>query len=163
GIASRFDQKLSPDRQAIHVLRRLTFGPQRSDLEQIRKLGVAKWMDLQLHPDRILENVSLDEKLRPLTTLTQPLWQLLESYGGPPPVNGMPPPSAIAMSSPPGQDRTRLLNCPADDRQTILDGLDPEKRRLVLAAIPPNALEGLPDALVQEATEARRLEFEERN
>jgi len=163
GGASRFDQRLPPDRQAVHVLRRLTFGPQRGDLEQIRKLGVQKWIDLQLHPDRIPENVTLDEKLKALTTLTQPLWQLLESYGGQPPFNFMQQPSAIAMSSLSPQDRTRLLNCSVDERQTILDGLDPDKRRLVLAAIPPNALEGLPDALVQEATAARRLELEERN
>src|SRR5262245_20649266 len=82
GGASRFDQKLLPDRQAVHVLRRLTFGPQRGDVEQIRKLGVQKWIDLQLHPDRIPENVVLDEKLRALTTLKQPVWQLFENYGG---------------------------------------------------------------------------------
>ena len=163
GGSGRFDQRLSTDRQAIHVLRRLTFGPQRGDLEQIRKLGVAKWIDLQLHPDRIPENVILDEKLKALTTLKQPLWQLLESYGGAMPFNPTQTPSAIAMSSLPAQDRSRLLNCSVDDRKTILDGLDPDKRRLVLAAIPPNALEGLPDAFVQEANNARRLDFEERN
>ena len=163
GGASRFDQKLSPDKQAVHVLRRLTFGAQHGDLQQIRKLGVEKWIDLQLHPDRIPENVILDEKLKALTTITQPPWQLLDSYGGAPPFNAVQPPSAIAMSSLAQQDRTRLLNCSADDRMTILDALDPEKRRLVLAALPPNALEGLPDALVQEATNARRLDMEERN
>jgi len=98
GGASRFDQKLAPDRQAVHVLRRLTFGPQPGDLQQIRKLGVQKWVDLQLHPDRISENVVLDEKLKALTTLNQPIWQLLESYGGAPPVNFMQPPSAVAMN-----------------------------------------------------------------
>ena len=163
GGASRFDQKLPPDKQAVHVLRRLTFGAQRGDLQQIRKLGVEKWIDLQLHPDRIPENVVLDEKLKGLTTITQPLWQLLESYGGSPPFTFIQPPSAIAMSSLAGPDRTRLLNCSADERKTILDGLDPDKRRLVLASIPPNALEGLPDAFVQEANNARRLESEERN
>ena len=161
GGAGRFDQKLPPDKQAVHVLRRLTFGAQRGDLEQIRKLGVEKWIDLQLHPDRIPENVVLDEKLKALTTLAQPLWQLLESYGGQPPLNVIQPPSG--MSSLAVQDRTRLLNCSADDRKTILDGLDPDTRRRVLATIPPNALEGLPDAFVQEATDARRIETEERN
>jgi uncharacterized protein (DUF1800 family) len=161
--AGRFDQKLPLDKQAVHVLRRLTFGPQRGDLEQIRKLGVQKWIDLQLHPDRISENIILDDKLKALTTLNQPLWQLFESYGGGPPVNVIQPPSAIVMSSLALQDRTRLLNCSADDRKTILDRLDPDKRRLILAAIPPNALEGLPDALVEEAANARRLESEERN
>jgi len=163
GGANRFDQKLPPDRQAVHVLRRLTFGPQRGDLDQIRKLGVAKWIDLQLHPDRITENVILDEKLKALTTLNQPLWQLLQTYAAPMPFNGNQPPSALAMSSLASQDRTRLLNCSSDDRLSILDGLDPEKRRLVLAAIPPNALEGLSDALVQEANKARQSEIEERN
>ena len=163
GGASRFDQKLPPDKQAVHVLRRLTFGPQRGDLEQIRKLGVQKWIDLQLHPDRIPENVILDEKLKALTTLTQPLWQLLESYGGQPPLNFVQPPSALAMSSLAPQDRARLLNCSVDERQTILDGLDPDTRRLVLAAIPPSALSGLPEAFIQEATNARQLENEKRN
>ena len=159
---TRFDQKLPPDRQAIHVVRRLTFGPESSDLQQIRRLGIEKWIDLQLHPERIPENAVLEEKLKPLGTLALPVWQLLETYGGPPP-NAMQQPFAIAMSSLLPQDRTRLLNCSVDERKTILDGLDPEKRRLVLAAIPPNALEGLPDAFVQEANEARRLEFEQRN
>src|SRR5580765_5149635 len=123
GGANRFDQKLPPDKQAVHVLRRLTFGAQRGDLQQIRRLGVEKWIDLQLHPDRIPENVVLDQKLKGLTTLPQPLWQLLEGYGGAPPFNALQPPSAIAMSSLAPQDRTRLLNCSADDRKTILDGL----------------------------------------
>jgi uncharacterized protein (DUF1800 family) len=163
GAASRFDQKLTADKQAVHILRRLTFGPQPGDLEQVRRLGVKKWIDLQLHPDRIPEDVRLEEKLKALTTLTQPLWQLLESYGAAGPFTPVQPPSAIAMSSLVPQDRTRLLNCSAGDRKTILDGLDPDKRRLVLAAIPPNTLEGLPDALVQEAANARRLEAEERS
>ena len=51
--AGRFDQKLSSDRQIIHVLNRLTFGPRPGDVEQVRKLSVEKWIDLQLHPDRI--------------------------------------------------------------------------------------------------------------
>jgi uncharacterized protein (DUF1800 family) len=160
---SRFNQKLPPDRQAVHVLRRLTFGPRPGDLQQIRKLGVQKWIDLQLHPDRIPENVVLDEKLKALTTLNQPLWQLFESYGGAPPVNLIQPPSAIAMSSLAPQDRTRLLNCSVDERETILNALDPEKRQLVLGAIPPNMLNGLPEALIQEATTARQREVEARN
>ena len=33
----RFDQKLSVDKQAIHVLNRLTFGPRPGDVEQVRR------------------------------------------------------------------------------------------------------------------------------
>src|SRR5215831_740385 len=61
--AGRFDQKHSPERQVIHVLNRLTFGPRPGDVEQVRKLTVEKWIDLQLHPDRISENPVLENKL----------------------------------------------------------------------------------------------------
>jgi len=67
--AGRFDRKLSPERQIIHVLNRLTFGPRPGDVEQIRKLTLEKWIDLQLHPDRISENRVLETKLKPLGTL----------------------------------------------------------------------------------------------
>ena len=36
----RFDQKLSADKQIVHVLNRLTFGPHPGDAEQVRRLGV---------------------------------------------------------------------------------------------------------------------------
>jgi len=52
----RFENKLSKDRQVLHVLNRLTFGPRPGDAEEVRRAGVEKWIDLQLHPDRIPEN-----------------------------------------------------------------------------------------------------------
>ncbi len=41
------------DQQAVHVLSRLTFGPRPGDLEHIHQLGVDRWIDEQLHPERI--------------------------------------------------------------------------------------------------------------
>src|SRR5262250_170231 len=78
--AGRFDQKLSPERQVIHVLNRLTFGPRPGDVEQVRKLSIDKWIELQLHPDRIPENPVLESKLQALTTLQLANWHLLEKY-----------------------------------------------------------------------------------
>ena len=78
--AGRNDQKLSPDKQVIHVLNRLTFGPRPGDIEQVRKLSVDKWIDLQLHPDRIPENSVLETKLKSLETLQLAAWQILEKY-----------------------------------------------------------------------------------
>ena len=76
----RFDQKLSADKQIVHVLNRLTFGPRPGDAEQVRRLGVQKWIDLQLHPERVQENPVLDSKLRPLETLKLAMWQIQEKY-----------------------------------------------------------------------------------
>src|SRR5437660_7095127 len=74
----RFDQKLSADKQIVHVLNRLTFGPRPGDAEQVRRLGVKKWIDLQLHPERVQENPVLDSRFRPLETLNLAMLQIQE-------------------------------------------------------------------------------------
>src|ERR1051326_5327635 len=56
---SLFDKKLSKDQQIVHALGRLTFGPRPGDVESVRKIGLKKWIDLQLHPERIKENPEL--------------------------------------------------------------------------------------------------------
>src|SRR5436190_11179945 len=83
--AGRFDQKLPLDRQTIHVLNRLTFGPRPGDVEQVRRSGVEKWIDQQLHPEQIAENPVLEAKLKPLDTLRMPAWQIAEKYPQIPP------------------------------------------------------------------------------
>ena len=77
--ATRFDQKLSADKQAVHALNRLTFGPRPGEVEQVRRLGVEKWINQQLHPEQIAENPALETKLQPLGTLQLPTWQIVES------------------------------------------------------------------------------------
>jgi uncharacterized protein (DUF1800 family) len=37
----------------VHVLNRLTFGPRPGDVEKLRTMGLASWIDQQLHPERI--------------------------------------------------------------------------------------------------------------
>jgi uncharacterized protein (DUF1800 family) len=46
-------QELLPDEQVQQALNRLTFGARPGDADKIRSMGVEKWIDLQLHPDRI--------------------------------------------------------------------------------------------------------------
>jgi len=157
--AGRFDQKLSPERQAIHVLNRLTFGPRPGDVEQVRKLTVEKWIDLQLHPDRISENAVLENKLKPLGTLQLANWQILEKY---PPV--LPAFVVKVPTMPPlaPQQMAKLLNCSAEERRTMLATMDAETRRLILAAGPPQLLQGLPDDVQQEARKVRQADQEAR-
>src|SRR6202045_2954542 len=64
-----FHHKLPKDDQIVHALNRLTFGPRPGDVEAVRKLGVKKWIDLQLHPERIAENPELTQRLAPLESL----------------------------------------------------------------------------------------------
>src|ERR1039457_3449123 len=84
GASGPFDQRLSQDQQIVHALNRLTFGPRPGGVEEVRRLGVAKWIELQLHPDQIPENPALDAKLKPLETLRMDLPDVLKAYTRPP-------------------------------------------------------------------------------
>ncbi|MBI2689214.1 MAG: DUF1800 domain-containing protein [Acidobacteria bacterium] len=75
--------KLNKDQRALHAASRLTFGPTAADLAAIRKMGVDKWVDQQLHPERIPENPELVERLKQYDSLTMTNAQLIEKY--PPP------------------------------------------------------------------------------
>jgi uncharacterized protein (DUF1800 family) len=76
----RFQQKLSADQQILHALDRLTFGPKPGDIEAVKRMGLKKWIDLQLHPDRIGENPELLSKLEPLETLRLTQAETLAKY-----------------------------------------------------------------------------------
>lgn len=48
-------RELSEREQAIHALNRLAFGPRPGDVDQVMRLGVDRWIDLQLRPERIAD------------------------------------------------------------------------------------------------------------
>src|SRR5438093_3369029 len=130
----RFDQKLSAEKQIVHVLNRLTFGPRPGDAEQVRRLGVKKWIDVQLHPDRIQENPVLESKLKPLDTLKLAMWQIQEKYSPAAPGRVIGPPAARSILTPlTPQQFSRLMTCSVEDRRTLLTPLRPEDRRMILA------------------------------
>ncbi len=60
-----FAQPLSNEQQINHALERLTFGARTGDDAAVARLGVAKWVDAQLHPERIPEEPTLDARLKP--------------------------------------------------------------------------------------------------
>src|SRR5262245_57866462 len=79
-LGDRFDQRLSKDQQIVHALNRLTFGARPADVEHVRRMGVEKWIDLQLHPEKIQENPILAAKLKSLETVQMASWQIFETY-----------------------------------------------------------------------------------
>src|ERR1051326_5753641 len=156
----RFDQKLTIDKQIVHVLNRLTFGARPADVEQVRRLGIDKWIDLQLHPERISENPTLETKLKPLDSLQLQTWEIQENYMAVPPF--APNRFASPLSVIPPQQFATLMNCSVDERQKMLASFDPDKRHQLLAVLPPQALEGLPADMQQAAKDARQAEQEAR-
>ena len=54
-------------KRAAHALNRLTFGPRPGEVEQVMAIGVDRWIDLELHPEKIADN-HLESRLTPLRT-----------------------------------------------------------------------------------------------
>jgi len=81
--AKLFQKKLNKDEQVLHALDRLTFGPRPGDVERVKKMGLKKWIDQQLHPDSIKENPDLEAKLQPLESLSMTPMETVQHY--PPP------------------------------------------------------------------------------
>jgi uncharacterized protein (DUF1800 family) len=81
--AALFRQPISKDHKAEHAVNRLTFGPRPGDIQHVQALGIKKWIDLQLHPQRIPENPILEAKLRPLDTLNMSTAKMLQNYPTP--------------------------------------------------------------------------------
>jgi uncharacterized protein (DUF1800 family) len=65
--------------RAIHALNRLTFGPRPGDVERVLSVGVDRWIDQQLHPDRI-DDSALTARLAPLRSLRMSTTELTENF-----------------------------------------------------------------------------------
>ena len=74
--------ELTEDEAIMHAMNRLGYGPRPGDVERIRKMGLEKWVDQQLHPDSI-EDAALDQRLERYPTLNMSAKKLIEEYPQP--------------------------------------------------------------------------------
>jgi len=101
--------KWTEQQRANHVLNRLAYGPSPDDLELIQHMGVAVWIDRQMHPDWIPDDAVM-LKLRALPTL---ILSTAELYARFPPIQV--------------QARLAGLNpANSDDRETLLQAIPKE-------------------------------------
>src|ERR1035441_10923547 len=54
--------------RALHALDRLTFGPRPGDVQSVAAIGVDKWIEQQLHPEKI-DNSAMQARLSGYRTL----------------------------------------------------------------------------------------------
>lgn len=71
------------DAAIVHILSRLTWGPRPGDVADVRAMGLDRWIDRQLHPERIDEQ-GLQKRLASLPTFGKSSGELLEGYELPP-------------------------------------------------------------------------------
>lgn len=151
--SSPFDTRLAKDRQAIHVLNRLAYGPRPGDVDAVRRVGVEKWIRQQLEPAKVPENPALESLLKPMATQNLPTWELIEST--------LPPQVQFNLSTNitqlvPADKAAKLMsgNTPVEERTAVLKSLTPDLRSQVLAALPQQLVDGIAEFRM-EAEKAR--------
>ncbi|MGH9662418.1 MAG: DUF1800 family protein, partial [Bryobacteraceae bacterium] len=118
-VAIPVGAKLSPDDRVAHALDRLTFGARPGEVARVRAMGLKKWIDQQLHPERIAENPALEAKLQPLDTLRMGTRELVENYPPPQLLRAMAEGRAPLPSDP---ERRRVVEAMADRYKRRLEG-----------------------------------------
>jgi uncharacterized protein (DUF1800 family) len=71
--------QMGQQKQAVHALNRLTFGPRPGDVDRVMAVGVDKWIDQQLHPDKINDS-ALDARLSSFRTLRMNTREIVENF-----------------------------------------------------------------------------------
>jgi hypothetical protein len=157
--ASSFDVKLDNDKQALHALNRMAYGPRPGDVEAVRRMGVKEWIRQQLDPAKLPESPALEAILKPMSTQTLPTWQLIENTS----TQGFSVNLNMTSISQlvPG-DKGQILQSSIvtlDQRKEVLKSLTPEVRTQVLMQLPQQLVDGIPE-YQQEAAKARQMRQE---
>jgi uncharacterized protein (DUF1800 family) len=76
---------LTQEQKLLHFLRRTSFGPTSEEMQKLTRIGVARYLDEQLAPDKISDGF-IEEKLSQLKTMRLSSRELIELY---------PPPRAV--------------------------------------------------------------------
>jgi len=74
--------ELSADEAILHALNRLAYGPRPGDLERVKQMGLAKWIEQQLNPNS-MDDKTLEARLQDYPTLRISTAKLIDEYPQP--------------------------------------------------------------------------------
>jgi uncharacterized protein (DUF1800 family) len=100
--------ELSSDEAIQHALNRLAYGPRPGDVERVRQVGLAKWIDQQLNP-KTIDDSALEARLNIYPSLRMTTSHLMAEYPDPKQaakqaVQAKPEPSQMQMAQKPADD-----------------------------------------------------------
>ena len=72
-------RRMNEEQRAEHALNRLTFGPRPGDVQRVLAVGVDKWIEQQLAPEKI-DDRALDTRLAPLRSLHMSTADLIATF-----------------------------------------------------------------------------------
>ncbi len=74
--------ELTADEAILQALNRLAYGPRPGDVERVRQMGLAKWIEQQLNPNSI-EDKAIEARLTDYPTLRMSTAKLMDEYPQP--------------------------------------------------------------------------------
>ena len=81
-FAQKKPKSLTEEQHIIHVLNRLGFGARPGDVERVKAMGVEKYIEQQLNPEKITDTVA-ENKVSELSILSMSTAELYEKYPQP--------------------------------------------------------------------------------
>ena len=102
---SRASLSLTENQKIIHLLNRIGYGPRAGDVERVKKMGLDKYIDLQLHPERV-DDPGIEARLVNFPSLRMSTAEIQRTY---PPPNllarelGLKQGKNAALQQPPGE------------------------------------------------------------
>jgi uncharacterized protein (DUF1800 family) len=124
--------ELSADEAVMHALNRLAYGPRPGDLERVKQMGLAKWIDQQLNPNAI-DDRALQARLENYPTLTLSTTQLMNEYPQPKPAEKKAAQAQAAQQTNPQPAPTRA------DAAAAVVANDPNKPAYISQDFPAKA------------------------
>src|SRR5262245_55152651 len=128
---------LKEDQKVIHLLNRIAFGPRSGDVERVKRMGIDKYVDLQLHPERI-EDPGMEARLANFPSLRMSLAEIQQKY---------PPPNLLARELGLKQGKNAKLQPPPGEGAD--ENTKREYRQQVMAYYQENGIRP-PQFLLQE-------------
>jgi len=74
--------ELTEEEATLHAFNRLAYGPRPGDLDRVRQMGLEKWIDQQLHPEKI-DDSAVEARLQQYPAIRMSTEQLLARYPRP--------------------------------------------------------------------------------
>jgi uncharacterized protein (DUF1800 family) len=115
--------ELSADEAILHALNRLAYGPRPGDVERVRQMGLAKWIEQQLNPNGI-EDRAAEARLEQFPTLRMSTAKLLAEYPQPKPQEKQAEARAARFEQRPGDAAAATIarDMAYKDGQPVQDG-----------------------------------------
>src|SRR5262247_1899513 len=105
--------QLTEEQKILHLLNRAGFGPRPGDVERVRQMGIAQYIEAQLHPEDLPDDF-LARPLMALSTLQMSQFEILQTFE-PMPVRPQPTPTPTPTPAPVPAPAIKPLPAPGSE------------------------------------------------